>query len=309
VEELTAYVRGGGAKPQLWAYCRVSSSKQEVDGLGLEGQRAEIQAYCAARKLGDPVIVEEIGSAGKPMLSVALPGAPASGGSNPRPLFAMLLSALIACPGSTLVVWKLDRFSRVADEQEVLLRLLWNADTKVMSTMSGEADLLKESGGGDPSRALMRQIFSSFAQYERATIQLRMQMGMRAKAARGGWVTGSVPFGYELRDRDVIINADDAHVVRLIFYLKKHFGMSLREIGRALTYHGVDRAFDKMKVKRVLDSEKMYRGVYTDPFGDAHARPDVRILPEDLESWAMQTLTKPTPAASQLQDEDHGYAG
>lgn len=307
--DLAAYIRSCGSQPRVWAYCRVSSAKQEGEGLGLEGQMAEIRSYCLTHGLSAPIIVAEVGSAGKPMLSVALPGCPASGGSNPRPLFVMLLSALLATPGSTIIVWKLDRFSRVFDEQEVLLRLLWNANTKVMSTLSAEADVLKEGGGTDPSRALMRQIFSSFAQYERATIQLRMQMGMRAKAARGGWVTGSVPFGYELKDRDITICESDAHIVRLIFYLKRHFGMSLREIGRALTYHGVEQRFDKMRVKRVLDAEKTYLGNYTDPFGDSHARPDIRILPDDLESWAMQALTRPTPAASQLQDEDHGYAG
>jgi DNA invertase Pin-like site-specific DNA recombinase len=308
VEELATYIHSGSS-PQVWGYCRVSSAKQEGEGLGFDGQKAEIQAYCVKHGLAAPAIIEEVGSAGKPMLSVALPGCKASSGSNPRPLFAMLLSILIASPGSTLVVWKLDRFSRIFDEQEVLLRLLWNANTRVASTLSAETDILKEGGVGDPSRALMRQIFSSFAQYERATIQMRMQMGMRAKAARGGWVTGPVPFGYELKDRDISVCEADAHVVRLIFYLKRHFGMSLREIGRGVAYHGVTYPFDKMKVKRVLDNESTYRGIYTDPFGIHHNRPDIRILPDDLESWAQQALTRPTPAASQLQDDSHGFTG
>lgn len=309
VGPLADFIRTCGTKPRVWAYCRVSSSKQEVDGLGLDGQRAEIITFCERKGIDAPVIVEEVASAGKPMLSVALPGAVAAGpGSNPRPLFAMMLSALVSSPGSTLVVWKLDRFSRISDEQEMLLRLLWNADTTVLSSMAAETETLK-SGGSDPSRTLMRQIFGSFAQYERAIIQLRMQMGLRAKAATGGWVQGKPPFGYVMVGGDVVVDKDCAHVVRLIFYLRRCHGMSLREIGRALVFHGVEHPFDKMRVKRVLDSEQMYRGVYTDPFNSTHQRDDIRILPDDLESWAGQVLTKPTPTASQLQDEEHGYAG
>jgi DNA invertase Pin-like site-specific DNA recombinase len=258
--------------------------------------------------LGAPAVVEEVGSAGKPMLSVALPGCRTSNGSNPRPLFAMLLSALVAMPGCALVVWKLDRFSRIADEQEMLLRILWNADTTVISTLAAETETLR-SGGNDPSRALMRQIFSSFAQYERATIQLRMQMGLRAKAATGGWVQGRVPFGYVMHDNDIIIDEDRAHIVRIIFYLKRNYGMSLREISRALPFHGVTEHIGHMTVKRVLDREKLYSGIYTDPFGTPHKRDDVRILPDDLESWALQALTRPTPAASQLQDDNYVFNG
>jgi DNA invertase Pin-like site-specific DNA recombinase len=307
-DDLADFIRTCGAKPRVWAYCRVSSAKQEGEGLSLDGQRAEVQAYCVKQGLAAPIIVEEVGSASKPMLAVALPGTTASGGFNPRPLFALLASALVSAPGSTLVVWKLDRFSRIGDEQEMLLRLLWNANTIVMSTQASETEVLK-SGSNDPSRSLMRQIFASFAQYERAVIQLRMQMGLRAKAATGGWVCGTVPYGYTTKNADIVIDNEKAHVVRLIFYLRRFYGMSLREIGRALVHHGIKTPFDKMKVKRVLDGEKMYRGVYVDPFNGVHHRDDVRILPNDLEEWAKQVLTKTTPTIDQLQGDDHGYAG
>jgi len=308
IPALAGYIRASGVKPRVWVYCRVSTAQQEADGLSLDGQRAECLAYCAKQDLAPAVLIEEAASAGKPMLSVSLPGMPAAGGANPRPLFALMVSALVSAPGSTLVVWKLDRFSRIADEQEMLLRMLWNADTKVLSTVSAEADILRSSGA-DPSRTLMRQIFGSFAQYERAIIQLRMQMGLRAKAATGGWVQGKPPFGYRMENADVVIDEPSAHIVRLIFYLRCVHGLSLREIGRALVYHGVTQPFDKMRVKRVLDSEKMYRGVYVDPFNGSHIRDDVHILPDDLESWAEQALTKPTPPASELKDDSDGYPG
>jgi site-specific DNA recombinase len=308
VVALAEYLQSCGNKPRAWAYCRVSTAQQEAEGLSLDGQRAEILAYCQKNGIDEPVIVEEAASAGKPMLSVSLPGVPAGGGLNPRPLFALLISGLVSMAGSTLVVWKLDRFARIGDEQEMLLRLLWNANTNVRSTVVGENDLLK-TGGNDPSRTLMRQIFGSFAQYERAIIQLRMQMGLRAKASTGGWVMGRPPFGYDMKNGDVVINDADAHVVRLIFYLRRVHGLSLREIGRALSFHGITTPFEKMRVKRVLDSEKMYLGIYVDPFQGEHQREDIRIIPDDLQSWAEAALTKPTPPASQLQDDSYGFPG
>lgn len=288
IDALVAHIREVSVAPRVWAYCRVSGAKQDDGGFSLDGQRDAILTYCAAKQLGMPTFVEEVASAGKPLLSVSLPGRQnAQDGADARPLFATLLAHLLTSPKSALVFWKMDRFARLADEQEMMLRMLWNADVTVHSTAAGEANLLDPNGVVDPSRALMRQVLGAIAQYERATIAIRMQLGARAKASRGGWVWGGAPpYGYTMTDQDLAISPDDAHLVRVVFWLRRCLGLSLRDIGAAVTRYGAERPFDKGRVSRILRTEPLYRGTYIDPFGNTHDRSDLVILPPDLELWA-----------------------
>lgn len=289
IDALVAHIRDVSVAPRVWAYCRVSGSKQDDSGFSLEGQRDAILTYCASKNLGVPTLIEEVASAGKPLLAVSLPGRQnAQDGNDARPLFATLLAHLLTSPKSVLVFWKMDRFARLADEQEMMLRMLWNADVAVHSTAPGEANLLDPNGVVDPSRALMRQVLGAIAQYERATIAIRMQLGARAKASRGGWVWGGAPpYGYVMTDQDLVIQPDDAHFVRVVFWLRRCLGLSLRDIGESVTRYGAPQPFDKGRVARILRTEPLYRGVYIDPFNNQHDRSDLVILPNDLESWAL----------------------
>lgn len=276
---------------RCWAYVRVSSRKQEREGLGMEGQLAEIVAYCAHRKLPEPVVVVEVAGAGKPLLQLKLPGqeAPSADGIAPRPLFCLLLGFLsdTGKGAHDLVVWKLDRFSRGGSEQELLLRMLWRAETTVHSTYPGEESLL-HTDGGDPSRALMRQILAAFSQYERALIQARMELGMRAKAARGGWVCGSAPYGYEPHERDLRVVPEEARLVAAVFYLRR-LDYTYRSIASEMPRRfGARDPWNVMKVSRILHNHSVYRGQYVDPYGAKHDRPDLKVLPDDWDAWGAE---------------------
>ena len=67
-----------------------------------------------------------------------------------------------------------------------------------------------------------------FAEFERATIIDRAVAGMERKAARGGWTSGSHPFGYTLDPATGFLTtkADEAPLVPVIFelYAKKRLG-------------------------------------------------------------------------------------
>lgn len=276
---------------RCWAYVRVSSRKQEKEGLGLEGQVAEICAYCRERQMPEPVFVVEVAGAGKPLLQLKLPGQESSNAGDvaPRPLFSLLLGFLSDTGKGThdLVVWKLDRFSRGGSEQELLLRMLWRAETTVHSTGPGEDELL-HSDGGDPSRALMRQILAAFSQYERALIQARMELGMRAKAARGGWVCGSSPYGYEPHERDLRVVAEEARLVAAVFYLRR-LDYTYRGIANEMPRRfGARDPWNVMKVSRVIHNHPIYSGTYIDPYGAKHTRPDLKVLPDDWETWGAE---------------------
>jgi DNA invertase Pin-like site-specific DNA recombinase len=271
---------------RVFGYCRVSSSKQE-QGLSLQSQEEAIRQYCKKNKLGEPIIVTETSSSGKRMFQLPRLGGllqppvdeePDAGPSRPRLL--LLLGHLTALKKAHLVVWRLDRFARLNDEREVLYQLLTRNDVTLHTTDRSEQTWLDHGDPNDPMTALMRQVFGAFSQYEKAVIEIRMQTGMRFKAAQGGYTGGRPPFGYESANGELKVNPEQAIIVRYVFMLSKRFGMSLRGIDDHFALHERPR-LGKNRLHRILKHESLYRGAYKDRFGNLHRRPDLIILTDD----------------------------
>ena len=64
---------------------------------------------------------------------------------------------------------------------------------------------------------LTLNILLSFAQFEREVIGERIRDKFTASRARGMWMGGKVPLGYNVRDRKLVVNASEAAVVRRVF--------------------------------------------------------------------------------------------
>src|SRR5436190_19376130 len=72
---------------------------------------------------------------------------------------------------------------------------------------------------GTPAGRMMVQMLGVFAEFERATIIDRVIAGMERKAARGGWLGGTIPFGYRRNPETDILEPDktEAAAVPVIF--------------------------------------------------------------------------------------------
>src|ERR1700758_4388559 len=57
----------------------------------------------------------------------------------------------------------------------------------------------------------------SFAQFEREIAGERIRDKIAASKAKGLWMGGNVPLGYDVKDRKLIVNEAEAATVRLIF--------------------------------------------------------------------------------------------
>ena len=98
---------------------------------------------------------------------------------------------------SALVVYRLDRLARDLVLQETLLREINSLGARVHSTAPSEDAFLDPEGeADDPSRALIRQILGAVSAYERSMIRLRMRSGRLTKRSKGGYIGGTVPYGY-----------------------------------------------------------------------------------------------------------------
>src|SRR3546814_17848562 len=64
---------------------------------------------------------------------------------------------------------------------------------------------------------LTLNILLNFAQFEREVIGERIRDKFAASRARGMWMGGHPPLGYDVRDRKLVVNPDEAAPVGLIF--------------------------------------------------------------------------------------------
>jgi hypothetical protein len=57
----------------------------------------------------------------------------------------------------------------------------------------------------------------SFAQFEREIAGERIRNKIAASKAKGMWMGGNVPLGYDVKDRKLIVNETEAATVRMVF--------------------------------------------------------------------------------------------
>ena len=144
----------------IYGYCRVSTRGQ-LDGNSLEGQKEQIlKDYPTA------IIVEE----------------QISGAKTIRPKFDELVQRLES--GDMLVVTKLDRFARsVIQGSETVNNLIDRGVRVNILTMGAILD-------NTPNSRLIRNIFFSFAEFERDMIYERTQEGKALARQRGDFKEG-----------------------------------------------------------------------------------------------------------------------
>jgi hypothetical protein len=78
---------------------------------------------------------------------------------------------------------------------------------------------------------LTLNVLLSFAQFEREVTGERIRDKIAASKRKGMWMGGNVPLGYDLKDRKLIINEEEAEVVREIYrqYLRLGYVSRLKE--------------------------------------------------------------------------------
>src|SRR5205823_13717258 len=85
---------------------------------------------------------------------------------------------------------------------------------------------------------LTLNILLSFAQFEREVIGERIRDKFAASRARGMWMGGKVPLGYDVRDRKLVVNKAEAATVQRVFEGFADIG-SGTELTRVLRAEGV----------------------------------------------------------------------
>jgi site-specific DNA recombinase len=157
-----------------------------------------------------------------------------SGGTMERPALQRLLADVDAGLIDVVVVYKIDRLTRsLADFARIVERF----DAHEVSFVSVTQAFNTTSSMG----RLTLNVLLSFAQFEREVTGERIRDKIAASKAKGMWMGGNPPLGYDLpasETRILQVNADEAATVRHIFARYLELG-SVHALQRELTGQGI----------------------------------------------------------------------
>ncbi len=206
---------------KCYIYTRVSTSMQ-VDGFSLEAQKDRLRRYAYGN---DMQIVGEYSDAGFSGKNI-----------QGRADFQRMLNDIEAQKDdvSYVLVFKLSRFGRNAADVLYSLQLMQDYGVNLICVEDG-IDSSKEAG------KLMISVISAVAEIERENIRTQTMAGREQKAREGRWNGGFAPYGYTLKDGNLVVVEDEAAVIRVIFERYIHTSDGIHGVAEYLNKHGYQK--------------------------------------------------------------------
>src|SRR3954463_4389511 len=184
--------------------CAIYTRKSSEEGLeqdfnSLDAQREACEAFVASQKREGWVLVPKMYDDGG-----------FSGGTLERPAFRRLLADVSAGKVDVVVVYKVDRLTRSLADFAKIVEVF---DKNGVSFVSVTQQFNTTSSMG----RLTLNILLSFAQFEREVTGERIRDKIAASKKKGMWMGGQPPLGYDVKDRKLVVNMQEAETVRHIF--------------------------------------------------------------------------------------------
>jgi site-specific DNA recombinase len=129
-----------------------------------------------------------------------------SGGTMERPALKRLLADIEANEVDVVVVYKVDRLTRALSDFAKLVEVF---DRRGVSFVSITQQFNTTTSMG----RLTLNVLLSFAQFEREVIGERVRDKIAASKKKGMWMGGMPPLGYDVKDRKLVVNKNEARTV------------------------------------------------------------------------------------------------
>src|SRR6202162_4361327 len=213
--------RSDGAPKRCSIYTRKSSE---------EGLDQNFNSLHAQRQACEAFIRSQAGE-GWRMIKTAYDDGGFSGGTMDRPALKALLDHVKEKRIDVVVVYKVDRLTRSLADFAKVVEVF---DARGVSFVAVTQQFNTTTSMG----RLTLNVLLSFAQFEREVTGERIRDKIAASKRKGIWMGGLVPLGYEVRDRQLVINEAEAATVRHIFTRYTELG-NVRPIKEELDRNGV----------------------------------------------------------------------
>ncbi len=294
----------GGSVPTLISKkrCAIYTRKSTDEGLeqeynSLEAQADSARSFIASQRHEGWIALEDGYDDGG-----------YSGGNMDRPGLKRLLADIEAGRVDVVVVYKIDRLSRSLGD---FARMVDCFDAHGVTFVSVTQQFNTTTSMG----RLTLNILLSFAQFEREVTGERIRDKIAASKAKGMWMGGVPPLGYDVRDRKLVVNEVEATLVRDIFARYGEHGSAARLV-RELAVEGrttkawVNQA-GKFKPGRPIDQQilfvmlrnRLYLGEMVHK-GESYPGQHQAIVPQAL--WdQVHTLVEARRQGPRIKDTDH----
>lgn len=226
--------------------CAIYTRKSTEEGLeqefnSLDAQREACEAYITSQRHAGWVSVPEMYDDGG-----------LSGGSMERPALRRLLDDIKDGKVQIVVVYKVDRLTRSLADFAKIVDVL---DTNNASFVSVTQQFNTTTSMG----RLTLNMLLSFAQFEREIAGERIRDKIAASKAKGMWMGGTVPLGYDVHERKLVVNPAEADTVRMIYGRYVELG-SVALLRSELDQRNVRSKRRVTADGRVVGGQKIYRG-------------------------------------------------
>ena len=226
--------------------CAIYTRKSTEEGLdqefnSLDAQREACEAYIISQRHEGWLLVPDHYDDGG-----------ISGGTMERPGLKRLLADVRSGKVDVIVVYKVDRLTRALSDFARIVDILDAAEASFVSIT--QAFNTTTSMG-----RLTLNVLLSFAQFEREVISERVRDKIAASKAKGMWMGGCVPLGYQAKDRKLIVDQAEAQIVRHIFQRYLELG-TVRALIEDLRARGVVTKSQAMRDGSVRGGNPFSRG-------------------------------------------------
>jgi site-specific DNA recombinase len=262
--------------------CAVYTRKSTEEGLdqefnSLDAQREACEAYIVSQRAEGWTLVPDRYDDGG-----------ISGATLERPALRRLLAEIERNRVDVVVVYKIDRLSRALMDFAKLVEVF---DRNQVTFVSVTQSFNTTTSMG----RLTLNILLSFAQFEREVIGERIRDKFAASRRRGMWMGGWTPLGYDVRDRKLVVNEQEAELVQSIFV---RFGRGippiqlLEALRREDSLNKQGKQIEKGYLYRVLNN-RVYLGEAVHK-GTSHPGEHEAIITQEL--WdQVHALIDPSP--------------
>jgi site-specific DNA recombinase len=267
-------------EPNAIIRCAIYTRKSSEEGLeqsfnSLDAQREACQAFIVSQR-----------QEGWKALPTLYNDGGYSGGTLERPALKRLLEDVEANRVDTIVVYKVDRLTRsLADFAKIVEAL----DARGVSFVSVTQQFNTTTSMG----RLTLNVLLSFAQFEREVTAERIRDKIAASKRKGIWMGGTIPLGYDVKERKLIVNPEEAKLVVRLCHLYLELGC-VSKLKARLDEEGV-RSKERISVTGARSGGSSYsRGALYDILqnplylGEVHHRGQsypgehVAIIPREL---------------------------
>lgn len=229
------------------SYLRVSTDKQESEGVGLDVQRSHVIEYC---KRNQYIIYDHY--------TDIISGT--AGSFAERKQYFRMIEDCQRNGIKKVVVFDLSRMFRCRESCLLVKRGLSKIGLDIRSVNQQSYSIYDED---DPTAFLFNSLSDAIASYERLIVVNRLRASRKNKAESGGYAGGQLSLGVSSNKGQLHIVPAELNLVKVIFSLSKK-GFSPYGISKFLNERGIkskkNGSFYPRTIKRILKNPIYKKG-------------------------------------------------